>query len=71
MFDPSLKEFAPAIGRLWGIGAGEFAAAGKFKEAASTIHKHSQLEELILLYHGFPGGISFTDKSFSLSDLEL
>lgn len=71
LYDPDLREYAPFVGQIWGIGGGDQKDARTLKEFANAIFKQKALEEMVLFYHGIPGGIMIGGGVYNLSEKGL
>ena len=71
LYDPGLKAFVPNLGKLWTIDTKEQKPIRDLKGLAHEIGQHATLDELVLFFHGFPGGIKLGNKGFGLSDADL
>jgi hypothetical protein len=71
LFDPELKAYAPFVGKTWSIDPKEQQSISSLKELGKAIGQHKQIDELVLFFHGFPGGITLGSNGYSLSDADL
>jgi hypothetical protein len=71
LFDPELKRFAPNLGVVWSVDIKSQKPIRNLDEFASDIGNFNELDELVLFFHGFPGGIRLGRKGFALSDADL
>src|SRR5215813_13242132 len=67
LYDPGLWEYAPLIAATWKIGLKERIPIRTLAELAKTIGQYAELEELVLFFHGVPGGIFLGDYGYDLS----
>jgi hypothetical protein len=71
LFDPELVRFVPNLGVLWSVDTKSQKSIRNVDELAADLGNQKELEELILFFHGFPGGIRLGNKEFGLSDANL
>jgi hypothetical protein len=64
--DPEFHEAAPGKARIWGIS--DQKTAKSLAELAKIVNGYKELDELVLFFHGMPGGITFEQDSWALSD---
>jgi hypothetical protein len=71
LFGRDQRSAAPAIAAIWKIGVKQQREVNKLTSLAKEISRHKQLDELVLDFHGYPGGIILDDGGYSLSDQKV
>lgn len=65
------KDPFPAIAAIWRIDGKQQRQADDLDSLASEIGKYDKLEELVLCYHGYSGGILVGGDAYTLSDPQI
>jgi hypothetical protein len=71
LFGSEQRRAASALAAIWKIGRDQQKEANTLPEVANEIGKYKNLDQLILYYHGIPGGIILDDVGAKLSEPEI
>lgn len=71
VFGNDQRRAAAAMAAIWGIDAKRSKEINTWVNLAKEIGQHQKLDELVLDYHGWPGGILLDDGGFTLTEPQV